>query len=83
MFGVDLKEAIRIEVKVSVKYYSRYMFCFLHVEACSLPLLFFQKCNGLLQPEFKRLCVDPQITSFDTLRCLLIKAFNISRYSVT
>ena len=43
-----------------------------------LLLLFFQKCDGLVQPEYKKLCVDPQLTSFDILKNLLAQAFGIN-----
>lgn len=36
-----------------------------------------KKCNGLMQPEYKKLCVDPQLTSFDILQNLLVRAFDI------
>ncbi|ELU01425.1 hypothetical protein CAPTEDRAFT_178211 [Capitella teleta] len=38
-----------------------------------------KKCDGMIQPEYKKLCVDPQITSFDMLQRLLAKAFNIQQ----
>lgn len=40
----------------------------------------FQKCEGLMQPEFKKFSIDPQITSFEMLKNLLAKAFDIRRY---
>ncbi|ESN95106.1 hypothetical protein HELRODRAFT_87093 [Helobdella robusta] len=40
-------------------------------------IIIYQKCDGLKQPEYKKMCVDPQITSFSILQCLLIRAFNI------
>ncbi|CAH1783631.1 unnamed protein product [Owenia fusiformis] len=36
-----------------------------------------KKCDGLVQPEYKKLCVDPQITSFEVLLHLLATAFKI------
>lgn len=36
-----------------------------------------QKCEGLLQPEFRKFSVDPQITSFEVLQSILGKAFDI------
>lgn len=36
------------------------------------------KCDGLMQPECKKLCVDPRLTSFQVLQKLLAKAFNIT-----
>lgn len=36
-----------------------------------------KKFNGKMQPECKKLCVDPQLTSFDVLQHLLVKAFDI------
>jgi hypothetical protein len=40
----------------------------------------YQKCDGLMQPEYKKLCVDPQLTSFDIMRSLLARAFNIKGF---
>ena len=51
--------------------------------AGGMPLAFtqeeflFQKCEGMLQPEYKKMSVDPELTSFDILIRLLAKAFNI------
>lgn len=39
--------------------------------------IFFQKCEGLMQPEFRKFSVDPQITSFEVLQSILAKAFDI------
>ncbi|WAR25371.1 TBC25-like protein [Mya arenaria] len=36
-----------------------------------------KKSDGLLQPEFKKFSIDPQITSFEMLQNLLAKAFDI------
>ncbi|XP_041378086.1 LOW QUALITY PROTEIN: TBC1 domain family member 25-like [Gigantopelta aegis] len=36
-----------------------------------------KKCDGLLQPEYKKFSVDPQITSFEMLQGILAKAFEI------
>lgn len=38
---------------------------------------YFQKCEGLLQPEYRKFSVDPQITSFEVLQSILRKAFDI------
>ncbi|XP_063236514.1 TBC1 domain family member 25 isoform X2 [Bacillus rossius redtenbacheri] len=35
------------------------------------------KCEGILQPEFRKFSVDPQITSFEVLQSILAKAFDI------
>ncbi|KAJ4436482.1 hypothetical protein ANN_16513 [Periplaneta americana] len=40
-------------------------------------LYFFQKCEGVLQPEYRKFSVDPQITSFEVLQSILAKAFDI------
>lgn len=45
------------------------------------PLLF-QKCDGLMQPEYKKFSIDPQITSFEMLQGILAKAFDIKRYVI-
>ena len=37
----------------------------------------FQKCDGMMQPEYKKFCVDPQLTSFEVLQNLLCRAFNV------
>ncbi|XP_064604846.1 TBC1 domain family member 25-like isoform X2 [Liolophura sinensis] len=37
-----------------------------------------KKCDGLVQPEYNKFSVDPQITSFEMLQNLLARAFNIS-----
>ncbi|XP_041037377.1 TBC1 domain family member 25 [Carcharodon carcharias] len=37
-----------------------------------------QKCEGSLQPEFRSFAVDPQITSFEVLQHILIRAFDLS-----
>jgi hypothetical protein len=39
--------------------------------------LSFQKCEGVLQPEYRKFSVDPQITSFEVLQSILAKAFDI------
>ncbi|KAK7788562.1 hypothetical protein R5R35_011751 [Gryllus longicercus] len=36
-----------------------------------------KKCEGFLQPEYRKFSVDPQITSFEVLQSLLAKAFDI------
>uniref|UniRef100_UPI00398EB437 TBC1 domain family member 25 isoform X2 n=1 Tax=Pristiophorus japonicus TaxID=55135 RepID=UPI00398EB437 len=36
------------------------------------------KCEGSLQPELRSFAVDPQITSFDVLQHILIRAFDLS-----
>ncbi|XP_067006991.2 uncharacterized protein [Anabrus simplex] len=36
-----------------------------------------KKCEGLLQPEYRKFSVDPQITSFEVLQSILAKAFDI------
>ncbi|CAI9739952.1 Hypothetical predicted protein [Octopus vulgaris] len=36
-----------------------------------------KKCDGLVQPEYKKFSIDPQITSFEMLQGILAKAFNI------
>lgn len=36
-----------------------------------------KKCDGLLQPEYKKFSIDPQITSFEMLQGILARAFNI------
>jgi hypothetical protein len=38
---------------------------------------YFQKCEGVLQPEYRKFSVDPQITSFEVLQSILAKAFDI------
>lgn len=68
IFGYS-REAVRVKVKVryllfdSVRNVTRYE-----------P---FQKCEGLMQPEFRKFSVDPQITSFEVLQSILAKAFDI------
>ncbi|XP_051864929.1 TBC1 domain family member 25 [Pristis pectinata] len=37
-----------------------------------------KKCEGLLPPEFRAFAVDPQITSFEVLQHILIRAFDLS-----
>ncbi|XP_078064648.1 TBC1 domain family member 25-like [Mustelus asterias] len=37
-----------------------------------------EKCEGLLPPEFRSFAVDPQITSFEVLQHILIRAFDLS-----
>nr|KAG5708456.1 hypothetical protein BaRGS_026183 [Batillaria attramentaria] len=37
----------------------------------------FQKCDGMMQPEYKKFSIDPQITSFEMLQGILAKAFDI------
>jgi hypothetical protein len=39
--------------------------------------LSFQKCEGVLQPEYRKFSVDPQITTFEVLQSILAKAFDI------
>lgn len=49
-----------------------------HVTCCiSILRLSFQKCEGVLQPEYRKFSVDPQITSFEVLQSILAKAFDI------
>ncbi|XP_046334579.1 TBC1 domain family member 25-like isoform X1 [Haliotis rufescens] len=36
-----------------------------------------KKCDGMLQPEYKKFSVDPQITSFEMLQGILARAFDI------
>ncbi|KAJ8302097.1 hypothetical protein KUTeg_021084, partial [Tegillarca granosa] len=36
-----------------------------------------KKCEGFMQPEFKKFSLDPQITSFEMLQHILASAFNI------
>nr|XP_022918784.1 uncharacterized protein LOC111427750 [Onthophagus taurus] len=36
-----------------------------------------KKCEGSLQPEFRKFSVDPQITSFEVLQSILAKAFDL------
>lgn len=36
-----------------------------------------QKCEGKLQPEWRKFSVDPQITSLEVLQSILVKAFDI------
>lgn len=36
-----------------------------------------KKCEGYLQPEYRKFSVDPQITSFEVLQSLLARAFDI------
>jgi hypothetical protein len=40
-------------------------------------LFIFQKCDGLVQPEYKKFSIDPQITSHEVLQSLLSRAFDI------
>ncbi|XP_014256585.1 TBC1 domain family member 25 isoform X2 [Cimex lectularius] len=35
------------------------------------------KCEGVLTPEYKKFSIDPQITSYEVLLSLLVKAFDI------
>ncbi|CAL1544918.1 unnamed protein product [Lymnaea stagnalis] len=37
-----------------------------------------KKCDGRMQPEYKKFSIDPQITSFDMLRGILARAFEIN-----
>ncbi|XP_014670170.1 PREDICTED: TBC1 domain family member 25-like [Priapulus caudatus] len=37
-----------------------------------------KKCEGKMQPEYKKFSVDPQITTFEVLQSLLARAFQIS-----
>jgi len=39
----------------------------------------FQKCDGDAEPEWRKFSVDPQITTFEVLRSLLAKAFELRR----
>lgn len=39
--------------------------------------MFSQKCEGVLQPEWRKFSVDPQITSLEVLYSILAKAFDI------
>ncbi|GFN88759.1 TBC1 domain family member 25 [Plakobranchus ocellatus] len=36
-----------------------------------------KKCDGKMQPEYKKFSIDPQITSFDMLQGILARAFEI------
>ncbi|KAL8575507.1 hypothetical protein ACOMHN_013058 [Nucella lapillus] len=36
-----------------------------------------KKCDGMMQPEYKKFSIDPQITSFEMLQGILAKAFDI------
>ncbi|XP_025069451.1 TBC1 domain family member 25 [Alligator sinensis] len=36
-----------------------------------------KKCEGLLPPEYRSFAVDPQITSFDVLQHILVRAFDL------
>ncbi|ESO90560.1 hypothetical protein LOTGIDRAFT_62468, partial [Lottia gigantea] len=36
-----------------------------------------QKCDGFVQPEYKKFSIDPQITSFEMLQGILARAFDI------
>lgn len=38
---------------------------------------FFQKCEGNMQPEWRKFSVDPEITSFEVLQSILAKAFDL------
>lgn len=40
-------------------------------------LLLLQKCEGQLQPEWRKFSVDPQITSLEVLYSILAKAFDL------
>ncbi|KAH9490643.1 hypothetical protein Btru_052212 [Bulinus truncatus] len=37
-----------------------------------------KKCDGRMQPEFKKFSIDPQITSFEMLQGILARAFDIN-----
>jgi len=37
-----------------------------------------KKTDGLMQPEYKNMCVDPQLTSYEMLQNLLARAFDIT-----
>ncbi|XP_034231550.1 uncharacterized protein LOC117639767 [Thrips palmi] len=36
-----------------------------------------QKCGAMLQPEYRKFSVDPQITSFEVLQSIIAKAFDL------
>jgi len=35
----------------------------------------------MMQPEHKKMCVDPQLTSYEMLQNLLVRAFDITSYA--
>ncbi|KAL5014536.1 hypothetical protein ScPMuIL_008806 [Solemya velum] len=50
---------------------------FLSIESREVIRVEVKKCDGLLQPEYKRFSLDPQITSFEILQKTLTRAFGV------